>query len=276
MSSCDGKCENCASAENCSSKGSGIVKSKLNDRSKVKRVVAVLSGKGGVGKSFVTSMLAVKLRRKGYRVGILDADVTGPSIPKAFGIVEKAMGEDGIIYPVRSKTGIDIMSANLLLDDESEPIIWRGTLLGNLVKQFFEDVLWEDLDFLLIDMPPGTGDIALTSFQSLPIDDLIIVTSPQDLVSLVVTKAIKMARLMNINVLGVVENMSYVKCPKCDEKISVFGESHLDDFAKKLNFKVLGKLPIISENVTKVDKGEVEDIELDEFDSIVEKVEEEL
>ena len=276
MASCDGNCEHCASADSCSSKGNGIVKCKLNDRSKVKRVVAVLSGKGGVGKSFVTSLLAVKLRRKGYRVGILDADVTGPSIPKAFGLKEKAMGEDGIIYPVRSRTGIDIMSANLLLDDESEPIIWRGALLGNLVKQFFEDVLWEDLDFLLIDMPPGTGDIALTSFQSLPIDDLIIVTSPQDLVSLVVTKAIKMARLMNINVLGVIENMSYVKCPKCDEKISVFGESHLDDFAKKLDFDVLGKLPIVSENVTSVDRGEIEYIELDEFDSIVEKVEAEL
>ena len=276
MASCDGNCEHCASAEGCSSKGNSIVKSKLNDRSSVKRVVAVLSGKGGVGKSFVTSLLAVKLHRLGYRVGILDADVTGPSIPKAFGITEKAMGEDGIIYPVKSRTGIDIMSANLLLDDESEPIIWRGALLGNLVKQFFEDVLWEDLDFLLIDMPPGTGDIALTSFQSLPIDDLIIVTSPQDLVSLVVTKAIKMARMMNINVLGVIENMSYVKCPKCDEKIPVFGESHLDEFAKKLNFDVLGKLPIVSENVTKVDHGEVEDIDLDEFDSIVTKVEAQL
>ena len=270
---CDGNCEGCASASSCSSKGNGIVKAKLNDRSKVKRVVAVLSGKGGVGKSFVTSLLAVKLQRKGYRVGILDADVTGPSIPKAFGITEKAMGEDGIIYPAKSMTGIDIMSANLLLDDESEPIIWRGALLGNLVKQFFEDVLWEDLDFLLIDMPPGTGDIALTTFQSIPIDDLIIVTSPQDLVSLVVTKAIKMARMMNINVLGVIENMSYVKCPKCDEKISIFGESHLDEFAKNLNFDVLGKLPIVSENVKRVDKGEAEYIELEEFDPIVEKVE---
>ncbi len=276
MASCDGNCDSCATASSCSSKGNGIVKSKLNERSRVKRVVAILSGKGGVGKSFVTSLLAVKLQRKGYRVGILDADVTGPSIPKAFGITEKAYGEDNIIYPAKSKTGIDIMSANLLLEDESEPIIWRGSLLGNLVKQFFEDVLWEDLDFLLIDMPPGTGDIALTSFQSLPIDDLIIVTSPQDLVSLVVTKAIKMARMMKINVLGVVENMSYVKCPKCDEKISVFGESHLDEFATKLNFDILGRLPIVSENVSKVDHGEVESIELDEFDSIVEKVEAQL
>lgn len=273
MSDCNGVCEGCPSASTCSSKGNGIVKAKLNDRSRVKRVVAVLSGKGGVGKSFVTSVLAVSLVRKGYRVGILDADVTGPSIPKAFGITEKAMGDDGVIYPAMSKTGVNIMSANLLLEDESEPIIWRGALLGNLVKQFFEDVLWEDLDFLLIDMPPGTGDIALTTFQSIPIDDLIIVTSPQDLVSLVVTKAIKMARMMNINVLGVVENMSYVKCPNCDEKIPVFGESHLEEFAKKLDFDILGKLPIVSDNVTKIDQGRVEEVILDEFESITKKVE---
>ena len=271
MAGCDGNCESCASKDSCGSKG--IEKAKLNERSSVKRVVAVLSGKGGVGKSFITSLLAMNLAKEGYRVGILDADVTGPSIPKAFGITEKAMGEDGIIYPASSKLGIQIMSANLLLDDESEPIIWRGVLLGNLVKQFYEDVLWENLDYLLIDMPPGTGDIALTTFQTLPIDDLIIVTSPQDLVSLVVTKAIKMARMMNINILGVIENMSYVKCPKCEEKISVFGESHLEDFAKQLNFRILGKLPIVSENAKKVDEGRVEFVELDEFEPILRAVE---
>lgn len=268
MAGCDGNCESCSQNGSCDQKG--IQKAKMNDRSHAKRVVAVLSGKGGVGKSFVTSVLAVKLAREGYKVGILDADVTGPSIPKAFGLKEKAYGEDNLILPVQTRMGIKVMSANMLLDDESEPIIWRGVLLGNLVKQFYEDVLWEELDYLLIDMPPGTGDIALTTFQTIPIDDLIIVTSPQDLVSLVVTKAIKMARMMNINVLGVVENMSYVKCPKCDEKIEVFGVSHLDEFAARLDFKILGKLPIISENVKLVDSGEVELVELDEMDSVVE------
>ena len=269
MAECDHNCENCAQNGNCSSQ---IQKAKMNDKSHVKKVVAILSGKGGVGKSFITSYLAVSLKRKGYKVGILDADVTGPSIPKAFGIVEKAYGEDGLIYPLYTRSGIKIISANNLLEDDSEPIIWRGVLLGNLVKQFYEDVLWEELDYLLIDMPPGTGDIALTTFQMIPIDDLIIVTSPQDLVSLVVTKAIKMARMMNINVLGVVENMSYLKCPKCEEKISLFGDSHLDEFSKKLDFKVLGKLPLVSENATKVDNGEIEKIELPEFDSVTEAV----
>jgi len=277
MADCNGNCNDCPSNGSCSSAGSGgIQKAKLNDRSKIKRVVAVLSGKGGVGKSFVTSVLAVDLAKKGYRVGILDADITGPSIPKAFGITAKAYGEDGLIYPIDSMLGIKLMSANMLLDDESEPIVWRGVLLGNLVKQFYEDVLWEDLDYLLIDMPPGTGDIALTTFQVLPVDDLIIVTSPQDLVSLVVTKAIKMARLMNINVLGVVENMSYVKCPKCQEEIKVFGESHLEEFAKKLDFKILGKLPIDVKNVTLVDNGLVEDVVLPEMESVAKVLEERL
>lgn len=269
MAECDHNCEGCEQNGNCSSQ---IQKAVMNDRSHAKKVVAVLSGKGGVGKSFVTSYLAVSLRRRGYKVGILDADVTGPSIPKAFGVVDKAYGEDNLIYPIPTRTGIKVMSANCLLEDENEPIIWRGVLLGNLVKQFYEDVLWEELDYLLIDMPPGTGDIALTTFQMIPIDDLIIVTSPQDLVSMVVSKAIKMARMLNINVLGVVENMSYLSCPKCNEKIPVFGESHLDEFASKMNFKVLGKLPIVSANATKVDKGQIEDIELKEFESITDAV----
>ena len=272
MAGCDGNCDACGVKDSCESKG--IQKAKLNERSRVKRVVAVLSGKGGVGKSFITSLLAASLQKEGYRVGVLDADITGPSIPKAFGITEKAMGEDGIIYPAQSKMGIQIMSANLLLDDESEPIVWRGVLLGNLVKQFYEDVFWEDLDYLLIDMPPGTGDIALTTFQLLPIDDLIIVTSPQDLVSLVVTKAIKMARMMNINILGVVENMSYVKCPKCGEEIKVFGDSHLDEFAKELGFRILGRLPIVSENTALMDQGKIEYVDLPEFEEVRRAVEE--
>ena len=269
MSECNHNCENC-NVEGC---GSRIEKAKLNDRSKIKKIIGVLSGKGGVGKSFVTSLLASSLAKRGFSVGILDADVTGPSIPKAFGVTGPCEGEDNIIYPVESRTGIKIMSANLLLDNEAEPIIWRGPLLGNLVKQFYEDVLWEDLDYLLIDMPPGTGDIALTTFQILPINDLIIVTSPQDLVSLVVTKAIKMARLMNINVLGVVENMSYVKCPKCNEEIKVFGDSHLEEFAKKMDFKILGRLPIDVNNVSLVDNGLVEDVKLPEMQSVVDVLE---
>ena len=265
MAGCDGNCEHCK-VEGCADR---IEKSKQNEFSNIKRIIAVLSGKGGVGKSFVTSSIAAYLNRMGYKVGILDADVTGPSIPKAFGIKEKAYGENGFIYPCKTSGGIEVMSANLLLDNDSDPIVWRGPLLGNLVKQFFEQVAWGDLDFLLIDMPPGTGDVALTTFQSLPIDDLIIVTSPQDLVSLIVTKAIKMAELMKIHVLGVIENMSYLICPKCEEKIKLFGESHLDDFAKQMNFKILGKLPLNSENTALMDQGEIEKISLPEMADIV-------
>ncbi len=262
MTDCNHDCSNCAQAENCSSK---IEKAKLNDRSHIKKIVGVLSGKGGVGKSYITSLLAVYLNRQVYKVGIMDADITGPSIPKAFGIKDKAYGEDGLIYPLLSKGGIKVISANCLLEDDSDPIVWRGPLLGGLIKQFYEDVLWEDLDYLLIDMPPGTGDVALTIFQQLPVDDLIIVTSPQDLVSLIVTKAIKMANMMNIKVLGVIENMSYLRCPDCGKEISLFGESHLEEFASKMGFKVLAKLPLVSENAEYIDKGEAERISLDEI-----------
>ena len=271
MADCNHQCEGCPSAEGCANK---IEKAKLNDRSHIKRIVAVLSGKGGVGKSFVTSSLAVNLNRQGYKVGILDADVTGPSIPKAFGVTEKAYGEDGLIYPLFTKGGIKIMSANCLLEDESDPIVWRGVLLGNLIKQFYEDVLWEELDYLLIDMPPGTGDVALSTFQLLPVDDLIIVTSPQDLVKLIVTKAIKMANMMNINVLGVIENMSYYVCPDCGKKLEVFGPSKVEEFSKELNFKVLAKLPLNSENTALMDKGEIEKIALEEILPAVDAIKE--
>lgn len=269
MSGCNHDCANCASASSCESK---IVKATLNERSSIKKIVGVLSGKGGVGKSFVTSLLASELSRQGYRVGVLDADITGPSIPKAFGVKGPAEGENNLIYPIESRTGIKIMSANLLLQNEDDPIIWRGPLLGNLVKQFYEDVLWEELDYLLIDMPPGTGDVALAVFQQLPIDDLIIVTSPQDLVSLIVSKALKMAAMMDIHVLGVIENMSYVLCPECNTKISIYGESHIHDFAKQMNFEVLGQLPIIPGNSNKVDEGKVESIVLPEIKEICEKL----
>ena len=268
MANCDGNCEHC-SVEGC---GERIVKSKPNEFSNIKRIIGVLSGKGGVGKSFVTSSIAAYLNRNGFKVGILDADITGPSIPKAFGVKEKAYGENGLIYPCKTAGGIEVMSANLLLEDEKEPIIWRGPLLGNLVKQFFEQVMWGELDVLLIDMPPGTGDVALTTFQSLPIDDLIIVTSPQDLVSLIVTKAIKMAEMMNINILGVIENMSYLVCPKCEEKIPLFGESHLEEFAKQMKFDILGKLPLNSANTALMDKGEIEKLVLPEIQPIINKI----
>ena len=269
MADCNHDCANCSAKGNCADE---IIKSKPNDASHIKRVIGVLSGKGGVGKSFVTSAIATYLSRNGLQVGILDADITGPSIPKAFGIKEKAYGENNLIFPCESIGGIRTMSANLLLDNESDPIIWRGPLLANLVKQFFEDVAWGDLDVLLIDMPPGTGDVALTIFQSLPVDDLIIVTSPQDLVSLIVSKAIKMADLMHIHVLGVVENMSYLVCPKCEEKIPLFGESHLEEFAEQMHFDILARLPLNSENTKLMDQGEIEKLSLPEIQPIIDKI----
>ncbi len=272
MPECDHNCENCSIADSCESK---IVKAKLNDRSKIKKIIGVLSGKGGVGKSYITSLLAVYLNRQGFKVGIMDADITGPSIPKAFGIKDKAYGEDNLIYPLVSNGGIKIMSANCLLENDSDPIVWRGPLLGGLIKQFYEDVLWEELDYLLIDMPPGTGDVALTIFQQLPVDDLVIVTSPQDLVSLIVTKAIKMANMMNIKVLGVIENMSYFVCPDCGKHINVFGESHLEKFAEEMSFNILAKLPLVSENTKLVDEGKVEQVSLDEILSAVEAIKKE-
>ena len=265
MADCNHDCEHCG-VEGC---GSRIEKAKLNDRSKIKKIIGVLSGKGGVGKSFITSLVAVYLNRQGYKVGIMDADITGPSIPKAFGIKDKAYGEDNLIYPLESKGGIKIISANCLLEDDTEPIVWRGPLLGGLIKQFYEDVLWEDLDYLLIDMPPGTGDVALSTFQLLPVDDLVIVTSPQDLVKLIVTKAIKMANMMNINVLGVVENMSYLACPDCGKHIEVFGPSKVEEFAKELKFDVLAKLPLNPENTRLMDEGLVEQVSLPEIESAV-------
>jgi Mrp family chromosome partitioning ATPase len=269
MSGCNHDCANCASASSCESK---ITKAKLNDRSKIKKIIAVLSGKGGVGKSFVTSLLASQLARDGHTVGILDADITGPSIPKAFGVTAPCEGEDSLIFPKESRTGIKIMSANLLLEHEDDPIIWRGPMLGNLVKQFYEDTLWEELEYLLIDMPPGTGDVALTIFQMIPVDELIIVTSPQDLVSLIVSKGIKMANMMNIHVLGVIENMSYVECPDCKKKIEIYGESRIHEFAKDMNFTVLGQLPIIPGNSRRVDEGRVEAIYLPQIEEITKKL----
>lgn len=241
---------------------------KPHELSNIKKVIGVVSGKGGVGKSSVTSMLAVTMQRMGYNVAILDADVTGPSIPKAFGIKDKATGSEFGFYPLKSKTGIDIMSINLLLDNDTDPVIWRGPILGNTVKQFWTDVIWGDVDFMFIDMPPGTGDVPLTVFQSLAIDGIIIVTSPQELVSMIVSKAVKMAEMMNIPVLGLVENMSYFKCPDNDKEYKIFGESHIDEIAEKHNLKILAKLPIDPRISAACDKGMIELFDGDWFDNI--------
>lgn len=271
MSSCSHNCDSCS--QNCESR---IEKAKLNDASKIKKIIAVMSGKGGVGKSFVTSLLVVDLAKRGYKVGILDADITGPSIPQAFNINSKAEGDGHLIFPAQSeKYKIKIISANMLLEVNSDPIVWRGPLLGGLVKQFYEDVLWGELDYLLIDMPPGTGDITLTTFQLLPIDDLLIITSPQDLVSLIVTKALKMANMMNIKILGVIENMSYVICPDCHKHIELFGHSSLNKYAKEQHVDIISKLPIVANNVALIDEGKVEDIELNEIKAVTNKILEE-
>lgn len=270
MSDCNHDCENCSSKGECGE----IQKAQLNKDSHINKIIAVLSGKGGVGKSFVTSTLAVALAKKGYKVGIMDADITGPSIPKAFNITSKAEGDGVYIFTAQStKYKIKIISSDMLLNDSTEPIVWRGPLLGGLVKQFYEDVLWEELDYLLIDMPPGTGDVALTTFQLLPVDELVIVTSPQDLVSAIVTKAIKMANMMNIKILGVIENMSYVLCPDCHKHIELFGKSNLEKIAKELDINIIAKLPISATNVALVDQGKVEDVEMKELDNVVERIE---
>jgi len=231
---------------------------KTHDYNSIKKVIGVVSGKGGVGKSLVTSMLAVLINRTGYKSAVLDADVTGPSIPRIFGLKEKAQGSDMGLFPVESKTGIGVMSVNLLLKNDTDPVVWRGPIIANTVKQFWTDVLWGDIDFLFIDMPPGTGDVPLTVFQSIPVDGIIIVTSPQELVSMIVTKAVKMARMMNIPILGLVENMSYITCPECKKQINVFGESHIEEIAEKHNITTISKLPINPKIAAACDKGMIE------------------
>lgn len=236
-------CEGCAHAGNCESQKTDM-REPANPYSSVKRVIGIISGKGGVGKSLVTASLARMMKEKGYNVGILDADITGPSIPKMYGIHEMATGSEQGIFPCIAKDDTRIMSVNLLLEDEDAPVIWRGPIIAGVVKQFWTDVIWDDLDYLFVDMPPGTGDVPLTVFQSLPVDGVVIVTSPQDLVQMIVKKAYNMAKQMNIPVLGIVENYSYVKCPDCGKEIKVFGESHIEEIAKELGVPVLGKMPI--------------------------------
>ena len=234
-----------------------------------KKVIGIVSGKGGVGKSLVTSSLAVLMRRKGYRTGILDADITGPSIPKMFGITKKAEGCEFGIYPQKTHNDISVMSINLLLEKNDSPVIWRGPIIAGTVKQFWTDVIWSDLDFLFLDMPPGTGDVPLTVFQSIPLNGIIIVTSPQDLVSLIVTKAFNMAKTMNIPVLGVIENMSWLKCPDCGKEIELFGKSKLDEIASHLGVNVLGRLPIDPSLAELCDMGEIEKLNHTYLDNTV-------
>lgn len=257
---CTHDCSTCSS--NCGSKDPKSLLVAPHPNSKIGKVIGVVSGKGGVGKSMVTDLLAVEFARRGYHCGILDADITGPSIPKAFGITEKAQGNETTIFPVKSKKyGVDIMSINVLLENESDPVVWRGPVIGGTVRQFWSDTLWDNVDYLFVDMPPGTGDVALTVFQSIPIDGIVVVTSPQDLVSMIVGKAMKMASLMNIPVLGLVENMSYALCPDCGKKIHVFGESHIGEIAEEYHVPVLAQMPINPSLASACDNGTVEDLD---------------
>ena len=244
----------------------------MNSRSQINKVIAVMSGKGGVGKSLVTSSLAAKLKKKGYKVGILDADITGPSIPKMFGLNETANGDGNGLYPVETSSGIKVMSVNLLLEDEEEPVIWRGPVISSVVKQFWSDVYWGELDYLLIDMPPGTGDVPLTVFQSIPVDGAIIVTSPQDLVRLIVKKAYNMVVKMDIPVMGIVENYSYIECPDCGKKIAVFGESKIDETASEIGVELLGKLPIVPAIAKLADEGRFDEADNTFVDMAVDKI----
>ena len=261
-SECNHDCSSCGS--DCSDRNAPqSFLAEPHPMSSIKKIIGVVSGKGGVGKSLVTELLAVGMNRRGKKTGILDAEITGPSIPKAFGLDQKANGNDQGILPATTKTGIDIMSINLLLENTSDPVIWRGPVIAGAVKQFYTDVVWADIDTMFVDMPPGTGDVPLTVFQSLPVDGIIVVTSPQELVSMIVEKAVKMARMMNIPILGIVENMSYAECPDCGRKINVFGESHINEIALSHGLSVLGRLPIDPALAAMVDAGDIENFDKD-------------
>lgn len=272
---CNHDCSSCG--ESCSERTEKQdLHEKLNPLSSVKKVIGVVSGKGGVGKSFVTSALAVAFNRMGYKTAVLDADITGPSIPKAFGIKEKCQGNDAGLFPVTTETGIDIMSINLLLPNETDPVVWRGPLIAGTVKQFWTDVIWKDIDYMFVDMPPGTGDVALTVFQSIPVDGIVIVTSPQELVSMIVEKAVKMAKMMDVPILGIVENMSYYQCPDCGKKHSIFGESRIDEAVKQYDTKVLAKLPIDPSAAQAVDAGKIEAFNGNDLEAAAQAIKEEL
>lgn len=253
---CNHDCSSCSA--NCSSRNPGeMPKDKPHLRSRIKHVIGVVSGKGGVGKSFITALLATEMTRRGYSCGVLDADITGPSIPKMFGIHERATGDQDGIYPVRSQEGVQVMSLNLLLEKETDPVIWRGALITGTVRQFWTDVIWEDVDYLFIDMPPGTGDVTLTVFQSLPVDGIVIVSSPQKLVQMIVGKAVKMAQMMKVPVLGLVENMSYLKCPDCGKEIELFGKSHAEEMGKEFNISPVMRVPLNPAVARAADEGRI-------------------
>lgn len=270
MSECTHDCSSCAHSGNCSSQ---IQKDAPNSKSSVGHIIAVVSGKGGVGKSLVTSMLAVHMSRLGYRVGILDADITGPSIPKAFGLHDEVEGDgEGNMIPPQTTTGIKMMSVNLMLNDESAPVVWRGSLISTTVRQFWKDTVWDGIDYLFIDCPPGTGDVPLTVFQYIPIDGVVIVSSPQELVSMIVKKAANMADMMKVPVLGLVENMSYVKCPDCGKELKIFGDSHIEQIADEFGYDLLAKMPIDTEVASYVDKGWIELTKADYLEAAAKKI----
>jgi len=273
--------ENCTTSEcgslekcqGCPSNAKGGMLKPTHRLNKIRHVIGIVSGKGGVGKSSVTSMLALEARQRGYKVGILDADITGPSIPKAFGVVEQAYGIQEGIIPAKTSTGIEIMSINLLLENPEQPVLWRGPVLGNMVSQFWTDVIWGELDYLFVDMPPGTGDVPLTVFQSLPLSGIVVVTAAQDLVSMIVGKAIHMANQMNIPILGLVENMSYFICPNCNEKHYIFGESHINEVAEKFNVSVLAQIPLNSDIAKLCDLGAIEKLENNPMKVVFDQIE---
>lgn len=271
---CDGDCSHCQEANDCSQASFTV---NLNEFSKIKKIIGVVSGKGGVGKSFVSSLLAVSLAKKGLKVGLLDADITGPSIPKTFGVKERAYGQNNLIYPfISPELKIKMISSNMLLEHDDEPIIWRGSLISTIVKQFYSDVLWGELDVLVIDMPPGTGDVALTIFQSIPVDEIIMVTTPQDLVSLIVKKAVNMAKMMHIKIRGIIENMAYIECPKCHEKISLYGESSTAELLKDEDINLIASLPLDPALTKLINHGEIEKYEGKYLDEVAEKIYQEL
>ena len=268
---CTHDCNTCSS--DCGGSGEKqSLKVELNKDSTVKKVIAVVSGKGGVGKSTVTAMLAAAMNREGFATAVLDADITGPSIPKMFGLHERACGNENGIIPAVTEMGIKVMSVNLLLENDTDPVVWRGPVISGTVNQFWSDVIWGDVEYMFVDMPPGTGDVALTVFQSLPVDGIVIVTSPQELVSMIVEKAVNMAEMMNIPILGIVENMSFFRCPECGREHKIFGDSHVDDIANKIGAPVLAKLPIDTEFAKLADEGRSELFVCPEIDEAVSKI----
>ena len=271
---CTHDCSTCG--ESCAEREPESLLKPLRAGSRVDKVIAVVSGKGGVGKSLVTSLLACVMQRRGHQAAVLDADITGPSIPQAFGIHSGAIGGEDFIYANRSKTGIELMSINLLLPNETDPVVWRGPVIAGAVTQFWTDVLWEDVEYMFVDMPPGTGDVPLTVFQSLPVAGVIVVASPQELVSMIVAKAVNMANMMNVPVLGIVENMSYFQCPDCGKELKIFGESHIDEVAGQNGIDLIAKLPIDPAIAKACDEGRIEEIEGPWLSAIVDKIEQDV